>query len=279
VGRRWVKDANLCLVGGTNLLTSHYTKYRQWKLTPFDAHVLRGKVVLMGVGWWQYQDQPDAVTSLLYRTILSQKEGVLHAVRDGYTLRMLNSIGITNVVNTCCPTMWGLEENHCRKIPAKRADTVVTTLTDYHMNVELDRVLLHELDRRYRRVIAWPQGLGDRDYMKELGVPTVAEPGLWSLDRVLSNPSVDYVGTRLHAGIRALQHGRRAIIVSVDNRATEIAKDTGLTVVERQNVQALCHALDQEKKVEISLPHEGIQAWKTSIVRAVTGRLGASDTR
>lgn len=269
VGRKYVHNANLCIVGGTNLLSSHYVKYRQWKVSPFDALLLRGKAVLMGVGWWQYQDQPDTITKHFYRTVLAQGSNVLHSVRDEYTKKMLNAIGITNVVNTCCPTMWCLEKNHCSKIPTERGESVVTTLTDYNKNPELDRLLLKELAKRYTRVIAWPQGVGDRDYMMQLGLTTIIEPGLRSLDQALNENKVDYVGTRLHAGVRSLQHGRRTIVVSVDNRATEIARDTGLTVVERNDVETLQHALDEVRSVNIHLPDKAIAEWKDSMLAEI----------
>lgn len=265
VGRKWVQNADMCIVGGTNLLSSQYRKHSQWKINPLDAYYLRGKVVLMGVGWWQYQGKPDNLTSFLYRTILAQKKGVYHSVRDEYTRNMLESIGITNVLNTSCPTMWNLEAEYCRKIPVSRSDSVVMTLTDYNKNIELDRILYLELTRRYSKVIAWPQGVGDRDYLMGLGVSNIIEPGLWSLDQALSTPNIDYVGTRLHAGVRALQHGRRTLILAVDNRAKEIAKDTGLWIVDRQDVQSLCSALDAHKSIIINLPSSSIQKWKESI--------------
>lgn len=272
IGRRWVRNANICIVGGTNLLASQYWKFRQWKITPLDALFLRGKVVLMGVGWWQYQGRPDILTRLLYRIILSHEAGVFHSVRDKYTLNKLRSIGITNVLNTCCPTMWRLDEEHCHKIPTMRGKGVVMTLTDYNKNPDLDRVLFQELSTRYTEVIVWPQGSGDRDYMMALGLPNVIDPGLVALDQVLSKPNIDYVGTRLHAGIRALRHGCRSLILAVDNRATEISKDTGLWVVPREDVPALVNALDAEKEIKIRLPFAIIQKWKSSIAAFILRR-------
>ena len=49
--------------------------------------------------------------------------------------------------------------------------------------------------------------------------------------------NIDYVGTRLHAGIRALQHKKRTIIIGIDNRAIEKAKDFNLTVIDRKNIK------------------------------------------
>ena len=56
---------------------------------------------------------------------------------------------------------------------------------------------------------------------------------LEAYERRLIQGNVDYVGTRLHAGIFALNHKVRSIIVAVDNRAIEIAKDTNLPIVRR----------------------------------------------
>src|ERR1700676_2102603 len=53
--------SDLLIVGGTNLLSSHMQQYQQWHISPAEAARL-GRVVLMGAGWWQYQDEPDAYT-------------------------------------------------------------------------------------------------------------------------------------------------------------------------------------------------------------------------
>ena len=60
----------------------------------------------------------------------------LHSVRDSYTEKKLKQIGIDNVINTSCPTMWRLTEEFCSHIPCKKQDTVVTTITDYRKNIE-----------------------------------------------------------------------------------------------------------------------------------------------
>jgi polysaccharide pyruvyl transferase WcaK-like protein len=45
------------------------------------------------------------------------------------------------------------------------------------------------------------------------------------------------VGTRLHGGIRGIEHGRRTVIIAIDNRAEEMGADTGLPIVLRDNVK------------------------------------------
>ena len=57
------------------------------------------------------------------------------------------------------------------------------------------------------------------------------------------------VGTRLHAGIRALQKGNQALILSVDNRATEINKDINIPVISRFDLAQIEIALSREIKI------------------------------
>jgi hypothetical protein len=52
--RMSASQASLAIIGGTNLLSSNMPWYQQWKLGPRSIRALRGKVVLLGVGWWQY---------------------------------------------------------------------------------------------------------------------------------------------------------------------------------------------------------------------------------
>ncbi|HJG62994.1 MAG TPA: hypothetical protein K8W21_08480, partial [Enorma massiliensis] len=92
---------------------------------------------------------------------------------------------------------------------------------------------------------------------------TILPPSLEALDRVLERDDVDYVGTRLHAGIRALNHGRRSLVVTVDNRARHISQDTGLPTLERTELgEKLTDWINGSYATEIVLPEEAIAAWK-----------------
>ena len=56
-------------------------------------------------------------------------------------------------------------------------------------------------------------------------------------DSFLENTkNIDYVGTRLHGGMRALQHEKRTIILGIDNRAIELNKDYNIPVIEQKNL-------------------------------------------
>lgn len=254
------------LIGGTNLLKNNTLYKSQWKVALKDLSVLYHKVVLLGVGWWQYQDKPvSPYTRMMYRALLSKK--YLHAVRDNYTLQKLSEIGIKNVINTGCPTVWALDEPHCSQINPKKRDTVVTTITDYMRDPEKDGQMLEILKRHYQRVYVWIQGSKDKPYIESLTTDVqYIPPKLAAFDAFLENEACEYVGTRLHAGIRALQKKRKAIIIGIDNRALEMRNDIGLNVLERQRMELLEEKIHEEMAVRLYLDTQNIERWKTQFL-------------
>ncbi len=257
---KFIRQSQFSFVGGTNLLSSNMNFYNQWKVNGWDSLFMK-EIILMGVGWWQYQKQPNLYTKLLLTNVLNKKK--LHSVRDSYTEKQLKSIGISNVVNTSCPTMWGLTEEHCAKIPEKKSDAVLVTFTEYNQNSKYDSQLLNLLTKKYNKIYFWTQQPKDYEYMYNLAGDkvTYVSPNVKALDVVL-NSEIDYVGTRLHAGIRALQHQKRSLILSVDNRALEIAKDTHLPVLIRDDLEAIAKWIDSNYKAKIKLPLSQITEWK-----------------
>ena len=111
---RHMRHSDYIFWGGTNALTSHMNKYKQMGFLLKDLLFVKD-LILLGVGWWQYQGKPNLYTRLFLRRLLSLER--IHSVRDSYTEGMLKSIGIENVVNTSCPTVWGITREHCRRIP------------------------------------------------------------------------------------------------------------------------------------------------------------------
>src|SRR5690606_6629126 len=173
-------------------------------------------------------------------------------------------IGIRNVVNTGCPTVWGLDEPHCSQINPQKRDTVITTLTDYMRDPDRDRRMFEILKKHYRTVYVWVQGSKERAYIESLtsGIHYIA-PKLSAFDAFLEKEPCDYVGTRLHAGIRALQKKRKAIIIGIDNRALEMRNDIGLNVIERQRIDSLEEKIHEEMSVKLYLDTDAIHRWKT----------------
>ncbi len=255
-----LEQAEHSFVCGTNLLASHVNDYKQWKLQGTDAFLLRN-LTLFGVGWWQYQDAPNAYTQFLYKRILS--DTAMHSVRDGYTKKQLAAAGVTNVFNTSCPTTWRLTRRHLERIPREPSDTVVFTFTDYAKNPGADQEIIETLSKKYKNVYCWLQGANDYAYAKTLSVDSVKfiAPTLEAYTEFLEGHECDYVGTRLHGGIRALQAGRRALILAVDNRATEISEDIGLPVIQRNSVEAFKKTLNDGWDIDIHVPYAEIDAW------------------
>ena len=75
--------------------------------------------------------------------------------------------------------------------------------------------------------------------------------------------NIDYVGTRLHAGIHALNNKVRSIIIAIDNRAIEMGKDFKLPVLERTNIELyLREQINSSDSIVLELPWDKIEEWK-----------------
>lgn len=152
---KYIDEPTVKFVLGSNLLMSNMCgRFRQWDIKIWNKKVIRD-VVLLGVGWHQYSKNANLYTKNLYRKILSSN--YIHSVRDEYTKNKLEQIGIKNVINTGCPTLWKLTEEHCKEIPRNKAENVVCTLTDYRKDPEKDKKILSILKDNYQKVYFWPQ--------------------------------------------------------------------------------------------------------------------------
>jgi polysaccharide pyruvyl transferase WcaK-like protein len=262
ISRRLVSESSYSFVAGTNMLSSHFWWYRQWKIGIADI-LQMSNCILFGIGWHKYQSRPDFVSQAIYKKILNRR--IAHSVRDKYTEAQLNSVGIDNVINTGCPTMWGLTPEHVRKIPRSSSNAAVVTVTEYLRNEAIDRVWSKAVLAHYDEIFFWPQTFSDLSYARELfdARLQIISPSLGAYDEFLASREVDYVGTRLHGGVRALQHRRRAMILQVDNRAREIARDTGLPSLPRDDVSGLLAWMRGSSSVEIDLPWQDIEQWKS----------------
>jgi polysaccharide pyruvyl transferase WcaK-like protein len=234
-----------------------------WGLTHENYHRVQD-VILVGVGAKHYGNPTD-FSQNVYHQALHPK--LYHSIRDGYTEKLMRAMGFDNVINTGCPSLWQLTEDHLASIPHAKADHVVMTLTCYHRN-PADAEMLRILKRNYNQIFFWPQGPEDIDYVKDMCNEIKAEitflsPSLEAYDTFLSsNTNCDYVGTRLHGGIRALQHAKRTIIIGLDNRAIEMALDVGFPMVRRDNIGLLEQTLCSDFKTILKIPHENVQRWK-----------------
>ncbi len=257
---------------GTNLLMGKLTgKFKQWDINRETSQLLP-KCVLIGAGWWQYNNEANYRTKKIYHKILDSE--YMHSVRDEYTAEQLKKIGITNTLVTACPTMWNFTKEFTAEIPTKLASNVCTTVTDYSKDPIADAKMLSTLTKKYACVYLWMQGIRDFDYYSEIK-ETVSDnqkiklvaPTVEAYDKVLNMPDMEYVGTRLHAGIRAIQHKKRALIIGVDNRAKEKHISFNLNVLERAQIDNLSSVLDSEIKTDINIPTAVIAQWKQQFIK------------
>ena len=165
--------------------------------------------------------------------------------------------------------MWNLTPDFLSTIPERKSDTVVTTITNYckspeHLHVY--RELLSILLDSYEHVKLWIQAGEDYEVFQSLALPNaerieLVSPNLPALDRVLDG-DVDYIGTRLHAGIRALQHQNRTMIIELDNRAHEIARDTNLPTLSFKKIDQVIDFIEHPQTMDIQIPLDNIAQWK-----------------
>jgi polysaccharide pyruvyl transferase WcaK-like protein len=250
-------------VGGSNLLWFRLGLPASWKIGFRGLRHYRD-LILFGVGWGAYDIKPNAYGKWVCNLILSKSH--MHSVRDSFTREIADrDLQIPKVMQTACPTMWALTEDLLSSIHTQKGDECIFSLTDYSKNPELDKQLIKDLSKQYAgRLIFWPQGAGDLEYCRSLGYTgRIIERSLSSLMQLLSSGSLlDHVGTRLHAGILCLEHRVRSLIISVDNRAKEIAFDTGLPTVAREDREALLRWIEGSDVVRIRLPMNEISRWR-----------------
>ena len=166
--------------------------------------------------------------------------------------------------------MWRLTPQHLSTIPTEKSRRALITLTHYRADPEADKAFIRLVKKHYSQVYFWPQQAGDLNYLVKLGEGdgvTILESWLEAYDAVLQQGDLDYLGSRLHGGIHALNHRCRTLIFGIDNRATEIAKDTGLPVVDRRDLAAIEHFILHPCAIRLSLPWEAIQQWKQQFTR------------
>lgn len=262
------------LLCGTNCLSSKMWYRPSWAVNMITADFIKPTITL-GVGWGAYQNKPDLYTKKLLKKVLNS-EGML-SVRDEYTKRKLEQAGFDNVINTSCLTMWGLNDEKCKSIMdnnKNKSSRVIYTLTDYAEDFNLDFLSIKMLLQSYDKVLIWMQGARDWAYFQKIvereltffsklkNRIEVIPPVLSTYDTLLEQGDIDYVGTRLHGGIRALQKGVRTIIIGVDNRALEKKKDFNLPVIDRKEIEGLESLIEQPYDLNIKLPQQNIIKFK-----------------
>jgi polysaccharide pyruvyl transferase WcaK-like protein len=257
--QNFYKDAKYKFVCGTNLLTMDmFNRFPQWNINLFNCEPIRNSI-LVGVGAGK-GDQISNYTKKLYKKVLSHK--YIHSVRDERTKRFLEDMGF-KVLNTGCPTMWSLTPELCKEIPTGKSESVVFTLTDYSKDIVRDQQLINILNANYKNVYFWLQGSGDYNYFKtfnNIDNISIISPSVEAYEQILQT-DIDYVGTRLHAGIFAMGNKKRSIIISIDERARGMNETYSLNVLERKDIQKLEDWIHSEIITRVNVNYEIVNKW------------------
>lgn len=259
-----LEKIDLKFVCGTNLLEKDMRKRKNtWNIHQLDSKYIRD-FILVGVGTDTLGQLANQYTARLYQSILSKE--YIHSTRDEQTKQFLESLGF-RAINTGCPTLWQLTREHCASIPVKKSNQVVFTVTDYMPDEKRDRRFIELLRQSYQHIWCWIQGSQDLEYLRRLGVEEgtsgikLIPPSLRAYDNFLESHDCDYVGTRLHAGIRAMQKKRRAVILGVDNRAYDMHTTYHLNYIGRDEIQRLPELIASDIVTDIHIDKSSIDSF------------------
>jgi len=266
---KFFKEADWKFVCGTNLISQNRIGKvnAQWQLHLSNLPIYEN-CILIGAGATTGVEKMDPLASFLYRHVLS--DTYIHSVRDEQTKKLLESIG-KKAVNTGCPTLWKFTPEFCRRIPQNKAENCIISVSGYmdQQNREIDQQMVDIVRKNYRAVWAWIQTTEDEKYLKSLR-DTEDIKRIYSLrqySNMLLQADVDYIGTRLHGGIYALQHCCRSIIVSIDHRAQGFYKTNHIPIIQREDIENRLETLIRSRmETNIVVEQEAIQTFKGQFV-------------
>lgn len=254
---KYLRRAERVFVAGSNLLPPDGG---QWRLRKRDLLACRSAIIA-GAGW-----QHDSTVFTRHRDKLLRAfvdSAALHSVRDEAARRNMQALGL-RVANTSCPTLWQLTPEACAAIPVKKAPDAVVTVTAYRQKPEADRAFLDAVTKRYRKVWFYSQMADDAPHIEKLGFGHLARVpcSTAAFTHILKNEDVDYIGSRLHGGIRALQCGKRSLVLQVDNRARDIALHVNLPSLPVEDSSGIAAWIETPAPTDIRLPQADIDAWR-----------------
>lgn len=279
VGRKRLKHSLFSIACGTNLIHQNMPGKGHWRLpkrfpVPI-GHYHPKNLALMAVGS-NGEGLSASATSFLNKTLWPS---VPVSARDKATERILSDKGLS-ALHTGCVTMWNLPKDHAERLPKEKAENVVLCLTGTRRaplhRVAFDTRLLDQLKSAYKKCFFWPQGQVDLEYFLSLDRSGfhILEHSLEAYEALLSSDfSLDYVGARLHGGILAMMHGRRPMIIKVDNRAADIGDSVNLPVIGVDDLERIDRLLHDARETRLSPPYQAIEAWRERLVSAVEAAL------
>jgi polysaccharide pyruvyl transferase WcaK-like protein len=261
-GGRYAGPADYKFIYGTNLLnTNMFSPSPLWNINMFNKRMAKD-AICVGVGMGSGSTHVNLYTRLLLTGTLNKE--LFHSTRDERTALFLRNLGL-KALNTGCASIWGLSNLFCSTIPHAKSMSVLFTLTDYNKDPKNDKLLIKILKKNYKKVFCWIQGIGDYSYLSELNMLDdiiIIPPSIQLYEKIL-NTGVDYVGTRLHAGIKAMQCRCRTIIIAIDNRAIDMARDIDLICLSRVSISnKLEDLVNSDFTTCLNINETAISDWK-----------------
>ncbi|MCI7264986.1 MAG: polysaccharide pyruvyl transferase family protein [Eubacterium coprostanoligenes] len=248
--------------GGSNLLVKELlTHYPQWNINKWNSKPLAG-TILVGVGAGA-GDNVDSYTTKVYRQVLNHD--YFHSVRDERSKEYVEKVLGLKAINTGCVTMWMLTPEFCKTIPTKKADTALITLTARTELNPNEQKMIDIVIKNYSKVYCWIQGDRDLDYFNQFSNTENIElisPTKEAYEHILDTVDLDYIGTRLHGGVYAMRHKKRAIIIAIDERAKEINACNNLNCLMIDEVDKLDKMINSEFETKVIMPFDEINRWK-----------------
>ena len=266
---RFAYNADFKIVMGTNLLSRDIKKTQlQWPVGSLDSW-LYDNCIMAGVGTTLSEGETTAYTRKIYERIL--RKDFYHSVRDEESKRLLEDMDF-KVLNTGCPTLWKLTPDFCREIPTGKAERVIFSLSGYgeQKDKKMDQLMLDVLRAEYGELIFWCQTSRDEGYLDSFaGTKNIKR--VYSLNKfkeILQEGNIDYVGTRLHGGVFAMQNKVRSIVISIDHRARGFHDTNNLCICERQDIpEKLSKMINSEIVTDIKLRQDDIDRFKAQFIK------------
>lgn len=269
--KKILKSADITFVGGSNLLCSnirHFNRFTPKKNKGFYLFPGFKNTVLIGAGWNNYDQPPDWATKIYYRKILNKE--YYQSLRDNYSVNQLNHIGLNKNLNTCCPTAWNLNTDFVNKFNPK-LNTILYTVNGFHNIRKIDENIIEIIFRSEPKdIFFFPQTTLDIEYFSTLEIYKknkkrfkIMGLRIEELLHLLKSIKLNYIGARLHSGIRCLKENNPTLILGFDNRAFEINKDTKLNVVDFTDLNTINNwVMGKYIPPLIELPKANILLWK-----------------
>lgn len=256
-------NSALKFVGGSNILIPDLlTHYPQWNINLFNYQPLKG-CILVGVGAGAgAENGSNWYTRYIYQHMLNKD--YFHSARDERSKNYMKYLGV-KAIDTGCVTMWMLTPEFCANIPQNKAKKVVMTVTATANHREEEQKVLNILLKNYEEVYFWPQCVGDYEYFmqfEEANFVHILQASKDAYDKFLTENDTDYVGTRLHGGVYAMRHKRRAIIIAIDERARAINAKNNLNCVDLNQLDELEPMINSSFATQVVMDFDAINRWK-----------------